>query len=164
MKKMLLFLFAGIFLISCGKNDVPAFADMENLAEDIYRRTGLDMDGVYREHLDEKFAFAFGISSDDFDDRVEAAVCFREMVDSKGRVLYVFETDDENDALWLARKIYAASEFAPCDAAEKLTVASAGKFVMLFKSDTEEVDNAAQTFRSLAGGALRFKKDLTNPA
>ncbi len=162
MKKMLLFLFFGIFMISCGNRSVSA--DMGNLAEEIYRKAGWNLGGAYAEEVDESFAFAFGISADEFDDRVENAVCLRETVDSKGRALYVFEAEGENDALWLAGKIYGSYEFAPCDAAEKMTVASAGKYVMLFKSDFAEVESAAQSFRSLAGGSLRFKKDRTNPS
>ena len=77
---------------------------------------------------------------------------------------FIFEADEENDALWLAQKIYDSYEFAPCDAAEKMTVASAGKYVMLFKSDGAEVDSASQIFRSFAGGALRFKKERANHA
>ncbi len=162
--KKILWLLLAMFLFSCGKNAVSAFADTGNLAEEIYKKAGLDMNGVYRETLDENFAFAFGISSEEFDDRVEHAVCFRETVDTKGRALYVFEADEAGDALWLAQKIYGSYEFAPCDVAEKMTVACSGKFVMLFKSDAAEVDSAAQIFRSLSGGALRFKKDISNPA
>ena len=161
--KKILWLLLAVFLISCGKNAVSAFADTGNLAEEIYKKSGLDMGGVYRETIDENFAFAFGISSEEFDERVEHAVCFRETVDTKGRALYVFEADEENDALWLAQKIHASYEFAPCDAAEKMTVACSGKFVILFKSDASEVDKAAQIFRTLSGGALRFKKDIVNP-
>ncbi|MBQ3489576.1 MAG: hypothetical protein IJA86_03190 [Clostridia bacterium] len=164
MKKMLLMLLFGVFMISCGKNAVPAFADMGNLAEEIYRKAGWDVKGVYTEAVDESFAFAFGISADEFDDRVETAICLRETVDSKGRALYVFEADEEKDALWLAQKIYGSYEFAPCDAAEKMTVACSGKYVMLFKSNATEVENAAQGFRTLVGGSLRFKKDRTNPS
>ena len=149
-------------MISCGRKEVPAFSNMGNLAEEIYRRSGLEMSGVYRETLDEKFAFAFGISEEDFDERVETAVCFRETVDTKGRALYVFEADEENDAMWLAQKIYDAYEFAPCDIAEKMMVACMGKNVVLFKSDAAEVENASQLLRSYAGGALRFKKDRNN--
>ena len=162
--KKILWLLLAVFLFSCGKNAVSAFADTGNLAEQIYQKAGLDMSGVYRETLDESFAFAFGISSEDFDERVEHAVCYRETVDTKGRVLYVFEADEAGDALWLAQKIYDSYEFAPCDAAEKMTVACSGKFVVLFKSDAAEVETAAKIFRSLSGGSLRFKKDLTNPA
>lgn len=160
--KKILWLLLAVFLFSCGKNSVSAFADTGNLAEEIYQKAGLDMSGVYRETVDENFAFAFGISAEDFDERVEHAVCFRETVDTKGRALYVFKADEENDALWLAQKIYGSYEFAPCDIAEKMTVACSGKFIMLFKSDAAEVDRAAQIFRSLSGGALRFKKDLNH--
>ena len=160
--KKLLFILLCIFTVSCGKNEVPAFANMGNLAEEIYRTAGMDMSGVYRESFDEAYAFAFGISAEDFDERVENAVCFRETVDTKGRTLYVLEAEDANDALWLAQKIYASYEFAPCDAAEKMAGACAGKYVMLFKSDAAEVDMAAQSFRTLAGGALRFKQEREN--
>ena len=162
--KKILCLLACIFLISCGKNSVPAFADMGNLAEAICQNAGWDMSGVYRENVDENFAFAFGISADQFDERVENAVCLRETVDNKGRALYVFEADEASDALWLGQKIYASYEFAPCDAAEKMTVAVSGKYVMLFKSDSTETERAAQSFRTLAGGALRFKKERDNHA
>lgn len=162
--KKILCLIACVFMISCGKNSVPAFADTGGLAEEICRKAGWDMNGIYRETVNESFAFAFGISADEFDERVEHAVCVRETVDSKGRELYVFEADEASDALWLGQKIYASYEFAPCDAAEKMTVAVSGKYVMLFKSDSAETENAAQSFRSLAGGALRFKKDRSNHA
>lgn len=162
--KKILCLMACIFMISCGKNSVSAFADTGGLAEEICRKSGWNMNNVYRETVDESFAFAFGISADEFDERVEYAVCLRETVDSKGRVLYVFEADEASDAIWLGQKIYAAYEFAPCDVAEKMTVAVSGKYVMLFKSDSAETESAAQSFRSLTGGALRFKKERNNHA
>jgi hypothetical protein len=160
--KKIFCLMACMFMISCGRNSVPAFADMGDLAEEICRNAGWEMNGVYREAVDESCAFAFGISADEFDERVEYAICLRETVDSKGRALYVFEADEASDALWLGQKIYASYEFAPCDAAEKMTVAVSGKYVMLFKSDSVETESAAQSFRSLAGGALRFKKERSN--
>lgn len=164
MKKIICMMMIGLFLVSCGEKSVPAFADMGSLADEICRGAGLDRDSVYREEVEEDSAFAFGISEEEFDRRVENAVCLREIVDSKGRALYVFEAESENDAAWLAQKLYASYEFAPCDAAEKMTVACAGKYVMLFKSTALEIENAVASFRALSGGALRFRKDMDNRA
>jgi hypothetical protein len=162
MKKIILMILVGICLISCGEDDVPAFADMSGLADGIYRNAVSDAQGIYREELDDDSAFAFGISEEEFDRRVESAVCLRQTVDTKGRALYVFEAESEADALWLARELYASYEFAPCDAAEKMTAACAGKYAILFKSTSAEVDKAAESFRTLIGGALRFRKDMEN--
>ena len=164
MKKMILLFVACIFMISCGKAFVFASADMGDLAENICRKTGWDMNGIYRENVDKTFAFAFGISAKEFEERVELALCLRETVDTKGRAIYVFEADEENDALWLGEKIYAAYEFAPCDLAEKMTIAVSGKYLMLFKSNTAEAEKSVEVFRSLVGGTIRYKKELNHHA
>ena len=164
MKKLICMIFIGVFLVSCGESSVTAFSDMGGLADEICRAMGLDMSGVYREEVEDDSAFVFGMTEDEFDRRVENAVCLRELVDSKGRVLYVFEAESENDAAWLAQKLYGSYEFAPCDAAEKMTVACAGKYVMLFKSSASEIENAVSGFRALLGGTLRFRKDMENHA
>lgn len=164
MKKMMVFFLACVFMISFGKTSVSASWDMGALAEDICRKAGWEMNGVYSEAVDKTEAFAFGISTKEFENRVETALCLREIVDSKGRALYVFEADGENDALWLGQKIYTSYEFAPCDAAEKMIIAVSGKYLMLFKSNASEAESAVQTFRSFAGGTIRYKKELNNHA
>ena len=164
MKKMTVFFLAFVFMISFGKTSVFASSDMGKLAEDICRKAGWEMHGVYSEALDKTAAFAFGVSAKEFEDRVEEAVCLRETVDSKGRALYVFEADEEADALWLGQKIYTSYEFAPCDVAEKMIIAVSGKYLMLFKSNASEAEYAVQTFRAFAGGAIRYKKELNNHA
>ena len=162
MKKMIVMLMLGLCFSSCGNKAVAAFADMNGLAGEIYRGAGFDTSGIYAEEVDDDSAFAFGIAEEEFDRRVENAVCLRQTVDSKGRELYVFEAESASDALWLASTLYKAYEFAPCDAAEKMTVACAGKYVMLFKSASAEIESAVESFRALSGGALRFRKDLDN--
>lgn len=162
MKKLIFLILLGICLISCGEKSVSAFADMGDLADGICRAAGLDMNGIYREEVDDDAAFAFGMTEEEFDSRVENAICLRDTVDSKGRELYVFEAENEADSLWLVQKLYASYEFAPCDVAEKMTVACAGKYVILFKSAASEVDSAVDGFRTLSGGALRYRKDMDN--
>ena len=164
MKKLLFMIVLGLCLTSCGEKDVAVFADMNGLAGEIYRGAGLDASGIYAEEVDDDAAFVFGISEEEFDRRVENAVCVRQTVDSKGRELYVFEAESAADAIWLASALYSSYEFAPCDAAEKMTVACAGKHVMLFKSAAAEIDPAVESFRTLSGGALRFRKDMDNQA
>ena len=164
MKKLIFMLILGLCLTSCGAKDVAAFADMNSLAGEIYRTAGWDTSGIYAEEVDDDAAFVFGITEEEFDRRVENAVCVRQTVDTKGRELYVFEAESASDAIWLAQKLYASYEFAPCDAAEKMTVACAGKHVMLFKSAASEIDGAVDGFRALTGGALRFRKDMENKA
>ncbi|MBR6744927.1 MAG: hypothetical protein IKM00_06920 [Clostridia bacterium] len=162
MKKLIFMMILGFCLVSCGAEDVAAFADTNGLAGEIYRGAGFDASGIYAEEVDEDSAFAFGIAEEEFDRRVENAVCLRQSVDTKGRELYVFEAESASDALWLAGTLYGSYEFAPCDAAEKMTVACAGKYVMLFKSSSAEIDSAVESFRALSGGALRFRKDMNN--
>ena len=152
----------GLFLTSCGEKDVAVFADTNGLAAEIYRGAGLDASGIYTEEVDDDCAFAFGISEEEFDKRVENAVCVRQTVDSKGRELYVFEAESVSDALWLANVLYDSYEFAPCDVAEKMTVACVGQYVMLFKSASAEIDGVVDCFRMLSGGALRYRKDMDN--
>ena len=164
MKKMILLFVACIFMISFGKAFVFASADTGTLAEEICRKSGWNMSGVYCETVDKTFAFAFGISAKEFDERVEKAVCVRETVDTKGRELCIFETGEENDAIWLGEKIYASYEFAPCDVAEKMAIAVSGKYLMLFKSCAAEAESSVQTFRSLVGGTVRYKKELNHHA
>lgn len=160
MKKLIFMIVLGLCLTSCSEKDIAAFADMNGLAGEIYRGAGFDASGIYAEEVDDDAAFVFGITEEEFDKRVENAVCIRQTVDSKGRELYVFEAESASDALWLANALYGSYEFAPCDAAEKMTVACAGKHVMLFKSASSEIDGAVESFRSLSGGALRFRKDM----
>ena len=162
MKKLLFIIIVGLFLTSCGEKDIVVFADTNGLASEIYRGAGLDASGIYTEEVDDDCAFAFGISEEEFDKRVENAVCVRQTVDSKGRELYVFEAESSSDALWLANALYDSYEFAPCDVAEKMTVACAGKYVMLFKSASAEIDGVVDCFRGLSGGALRYRKDMDN--
>ena len=162
MKKIIFMLLLGFCLISCEEKVLPAFADAGGFADEIYSKAGLDTAGVYREEVDDDLAFFFGMTEDEFDRLVENAVCLRQSVDSKGRALYVFEAERENDALTLAQKIYGSYEFAPCDAAERMTVACAGKYAILFKSAASEIDAAVEGFRSLSGGVLRFRKDMDN--
>ena len=164
MKKMILLLIACVFMMSCGRAFVFASADTGRLAEEIGRKSGWNMSGIYCENVDQTFAFAFGISVKEFDERVEKAVCLRETVETKGRALYVFEADEANDALWLGEKIYASYEFAPCDVAEKMMIAVSGKYLMLFKSCASEAENAVQVFRTLIGGTIRYKKELNHRA
>ena len=165
MKKILLvFTICLSFLLSsCGETVMSAFAEAEDRASSIYRQAGISMQNVYSEEIEDNFAFAFGIGREEFDEYVEDAVCLRQAVDSKGQTLYVFETEAEKDALWLAEHIYAGYEWAPCDPSEKLVIASSGKYVMLFKSGVKEADQVLESFRSLMGGTLRFRKDLHNP-
>ena len=159
---MLFLIILGLFLTSCGEKDVAVFADTNGLAAEIYRGAGLDASGIYTEEVDDDSAFAFGIAEEEFDKRVENAVCVRQTVDSKGRELYVFEAESASDALWLANALYDSYEFAPCDVAEKMTVACASKYVMLFKSSSAEIDRTVESFRTISGGALRYRKDMDN--
>ena len=162
MKKILFMIILALCLNSCGEKDIAVFADTNGLAAEIYRGAGWDASGIYTEEVDDDCAFAFGISEEEFDRRVENAVCVRQTVDSKGRELYVFEAESAADALWLANALYDSYEFAPCDVAEKMTVACTGKYVMLFKSASAEIDRAVDCFRALSGGALRYRKDMDN--
>ena len=162
MKKWIYLIVLALCMTSCAKKDIAAFADMNGLAGEIYRRAGFDASGIYAEEVDDDSAFVFGIAEEEFDKRVENAVCVRQTVDSKGRELYVFEAESASDALWLAGALYDSYEFAPCDVAEKMTIACAGKRVMLFKSASAEIDGAVESFRVLSGGALRYRKDMDN--
>jgi hypothetical protein len=151
-----------LLLVSCSEESVPVWSDAEDLASAIYSRAGLEKSGVYAEEIEEDIAFAFGMQKEEFDAYVDHAVCYRQAVDRKGQTLYLFETEEGKDAVKLAEKLYGGYEFAPCDPAEKMTVACAGRYVMLFKSTRVEVDSALEGFRSLSGGALRFRKDMEN--
>ena len=155
-------LLISLMLVSCTQETLAVFADMEDLASTIYARAGLDKTGVYTEELDDDLAFAFGMGKEEFDDYVEKAICYRQAVDTKGQTLYLFETEADRNTVTLANKIYSNYEFAPCDPAEKMTVACSGKYVILFKSTATEVDAALESFRALSGGALRFRKDKNN--
>ena len=162
MKKLYSLLLLTLFLTACGEKSVAVFSDTEDLAAAIYDRAGLEKNGVYCEDVEEDSAFAFGISKGDFDEYVDSALCYRQAVDRKGQTLYLFETESDRSSVQLAEKIYQGYEFPPCDAAEKMTVACSGKYVMLFKSSVTEVDAAVEGFRSASGGALRFRKDKNN--
>ncbi|MBQ8496157.1 MAG: hypothetical protein IJ489_01715 [Clostridia bacterium] len=162
MKKigLIVILLMSLVLTSCSEQTLAVFADMEDLASTIYARAGLEKSGVYTEELDDDIAFAFGMGREEFDDYVEKAICYRQAVDTKGQTLYVFETEADKNSVTLAGKLYDGYEFAPCDPAEKMTVACSGKYVILFKSTAAEVDAAVESFRALSGGALRFRKDM----
>ncbi len=155
-------LLLSLALTACSEKTLAVYADTEDLASAIYARAGLEKAGVYTEELHEDIAFAFGMKREEFDDFVEKAICYRQAVDTKGQTLYVFETEDDKNSVTLANKIYGGYEFVPCDPAEKMTVASSGEYVILFKSTAAEVDAAIDAFRALSGGALRFRKDKNN--
>lgn len=162
MKKISILLLLTLFLTACGEKSIPVFSDTEDLAAAIYDRAGIEKNGVYCEEVENDLAFAFGISQGDFDEYVDSALCYRQAVDRKGQTLYLFETESDRDSVTLADKLYQGYEFPPCDAAEKMTVACAGNYVMLFKSNISEVEAAVEGFRSASGGALRFRKDKNN--
>ena len=157
--RILFLLQAMFFCVSCSEATIPVFADAESFAASLYSRAGLDKNGLYCEEMDESLAFVFGLNKEEFDQWVDHALCYRQMVDEKGQTLYLFETEDGQDSATFAKKIYEGYEFAPCDPSEKMAVVCSGKYVMLFKSTQAEVDAAVDGFRSLSGGALRFKKD-----
>ncbi len=164
MKKIWMIVLLCFVLSSCGMNTaVPAFSDTNDLASELYIRSGLKTNNVYSEEVEDSLAFAFGISAEEFNEFVDSAVCYRQTVDSSGQTLYVFEMESEKDAAWFADKAYRCYDWAPCDVSEKISIASAGKYVILFKSSAKEVDKVLETFRTLSGGSLRFHKDLYNP-
>ncbi len=149
-------------LVACAKRSVPVYTDADTLARLLYADAGFRSEEIYAEDIKNTDAFRFGITVTDFDDTVEDGICYRKTVDDNGQLLYAFKMRSENDAEHLAKSFYAHYEFAPCDAAEKMAVASAGEYVIFFKSDLGEVDAAVETFRSLMDGNLGFEKELIN--
>lgn len=149
-------------LASCAKRSVPVYTDADTLARSLYADAGFGSNAIYAEDIQSTDAFRFGITVTEFEEAVEDGICYRKTIDDNGQVLFAFKMHSENDAEHLARSFYAHYEFAPCDAAEKMAIASAGEYVIFFKSDLGEVDAAVETFRALMDGRLGFEKELIN--
>ncbi len=149
-------------LVACGKKSVPVFADAQALADSLYEKARLETDAIYTEDVEDTEAYLFGVTVADFDEMVDDAVCCRKLVDSNGQMLYVFDMESETDARTFANVFFEHYEFAPCDVAEKMTVISAGNYVIFFKSDVGEVDAAAEAFRALMDGRIDFQKEQFN--
>ena len=149
-------------LLSCGRYAVPEFENADVLVQDLYADVGFDMSGVYKETLDTKSAYLIGLSSDEFDDTVEDAVIYRKMIDSDGQMLYVLKMKTEDAAKSVAEDYYSRYEWAACDNAEKLIVACAGRYLLCFKSNSEDADTVLESFKSLAGGTLSYHKERIN--
>lgn len=163
MKKMMISVFLAAWMLSsCSKTAIPTFSDTKSLANAIYEESGFDMSAVYAEDFKSTSAFAFGISMTDYENAAKNGVVLRPSIDDKGQTLYVFEMKSAADARRLAEKISKGYEWAPCDNAEKLTIACAEEYLMLFKSTKEEVEDAVTSFRRLSGGGLAFRKDIAN--
>ena len=162
-KRMLIYLcILTASLAACGKRSIPVFADADTLARSLYANAGFDTDAVYAENVESTDSFRFGITITEFENAVEDAVCYRKVIDNNGQMLYALKMRSDTDAEKLAKTFFASYEFVPCDAAEKMTVASAGNYVIFFKSDIGEVDAAVEAFRDLMEGHLGFEKELTN--
>lgn len=149
-------------LVSCGKRSVPVFADADVLARSLYEKAGFETDAIYAEEVEDTDAFLFGVTVSDFDEMVDDAVCYRKLVDSNGQMMYLFDMESEDQAISFAKAFFEHYEFAPCDVAEKMTVISAGHYVIFFKSDAHEVDTAVEAFRALMDGRIDFQKEQFN--
>ena len=149
-------------LCACARRSVPVYADANTLAGSLYTNAGFTSDALYAEPLERVDAFRFGVTITEFENMVEDAVCYRKTVDSNGQMLYALKLRSKEDADAFAKAFYAYYEFAPCDAAEKMAIVSAGEYVIFFKSDVGEVDAAVEAFRTLMNGHLDFEKELIN--
>lgn len=90
------------------------------------------------------------------------AVVYRKSLDSDGQTLYALEMSTQDAAALLAEDYYNHYEWAACDNSEKLVVACAGRYVLLFKSNAAEADAALEGFRKLSGGRLLYQRELVN--
>ncbi len=165
LKKSLLGLLAAVFLamlVSCGRTAEPEYESADMLANKLYTEANLNHDGVYAEYLDSSSAYIFGLSIADFNETVKNAVVYRKSLDSDGQTLYALEMSTQDAAALLAEDYYNHYEWAACDNSEKLVVACAGRYVLLFKSNAAEADAALEGFRKLSGGRLLYQRELIN--
>ena len=163
MKKIMISLFLAAWMLSsCTKTAIPTFSDTKSLANAIYEESDFDMSSVYAEDFKSTSAFSFGISMTDYESAAKNGVILRPSIDDKGQTLYVFEMKSAADARRLAEKIAGSYEWAPCDNAEKMAIVCAEEYLMLFKSTSDEVEDAVTSFRRLSGGKLAYRKDLKN--
>ena len=150
---------------SCGKNAAPLFAgveDAKSLAAALYSHAGLETNGMFTEVIDRDSAYVFGMSGAEFDKLVKSAVVCRRAVDASGQTLYVLEMDTADAAALWAENFYNDYEWAACDNAEKLTVACAGKYLVAFKSNAGEVRVMDESFRTLSGNRVLYRRELVN--
>lgn len=163
-KSLLGFLAAALLavLVSCGRMAAPEYESADMLANKLYTEADLNRDGVYAEHLDNSSAYIFGLSIADFNETVKNAVVYRKSIDSDGQTLYALEMNTQDAAALLAEDYYNHYEWAACDNSEKLVVACAGRYVLLFKSNAAEADAALEGFRKLSGGRLLYQRELVN--
>lgn len=165
LKKSLLGLLAASLLVvfvSCGRTAAPEYESADMLADKLYTEADLNRDGVYAEHLDSSSAYIFGLSITDFNKTVKNAVVYRRSIDSDGQTLYALEMNTQDAAALLAEDYYNHYEWAACDNSEKLVVACAGRYVLLFKSNSAEADAALEGFRKLSGGRLLYHREIVN--
>jgi len=149
-------------LVSCGRTAMPEYESADALADKLYAQAELNRDGVYAEHLDSSSAYIFRLSIADFNKTVKNAVVYRKSLDSDGQTLYALEMSTQDAAALLAEDYYNHYEWAACDNAEKLVVACAGRYVLLFKSNSDEADAALAGFRKLSGGRLLYQREIVN--
>ncbi len=162
-KRFLVYLFIlSASFAACARRGVPVYADAGALVDALYAEAGFDTEALYGEELVGTDAFRFGITVSDFENTVEDAVSFRKNVDEDGQQLYALKLHTEKDAALLAQKFYAHYDFAPCDPAEKMAIASFGQYVIFFKSNGAEVDAAVEAFHRLMGGMPDFEKEMFN--
>ncbi len=143
---------------------MPIYPDADTLARSLYAEAGFETENILAEGVKDTDAYLFGVSITDFDNMVEDVICYRKMVDTNGQLLYALKLRSSEDAERLAARFFAHYDFVPCDVAEKMAIASAGNYVIFFKSDSAEVDTAVEAFHSLMAGYVRFEKEMLNRA
>lgn len=149
-------------LAACGRRSVPVFADADSLAMAIYTSVGFETESLYAERLESTDAYRFGINISEFDHAVEDGICYRKLLDDNGQMLYVLNMHSCESAEHIAKTFFSHYEFAPCDAAEKMTVISAGNYIIFFKSDVGEVDAVSEGVFTLMNGRIDFQKEAHN--
>ncbi len=138
-------------LCACAKRERPVFADAETLARSVYAGASISEEGVYTEPIGGDRSYLLSLSDGEFSEMVSDAVCLRNFVDEKGRMLYAVCLQDGVEGEAVARAFFTHYDFAPCDPSEKMTVLAAGEYLVFFKSSAEEVEAAEDAFRRLMG-------------
>lgn len=148
--------------VSCGKH---MRTDLEGSAHDvalrIYEEAGEDSANAYEESVDAENAYIFGISEEDFREKVAEAAVFHPSELSGGRTLCVIVAKDEADARELYARLYDEYDWAPCDPADSMAFMKFGKYIVTVKDEREETAKLCRAFSAISdgGATVRFSEN-----
>ena len=148
-----------LVLVSCGKH---MRTDLEGSAHDvalrIYEEAGENTAMAYEEIVNAENAYIFGISEEDFREKIAEATVFHPSELSGGRTLCVIVSKDEATAKELYARLYDEYDWAPCDPSDSMAFMRFGKYIVTVKDGREETAKLCRAFSAISdgGATVRF--------